>query len=206
MRDGFDLDSPDGGRLSVEAMDQLFGGLPVVQAGDDFTPPLNMLGPPGRPVLPSLTTEAAQQRAKSARQALMGSNPSYFTSSGSEAPVEKVSWNDIRGRNDSWPGGEPDGDSFLGRLRQKTGKRFDLPTEAQWEYACRAGTSTGLYSGKELTSNTRCSNLDLLGWHGRVKGETDRTHSVGELAANAWRVHKNLSLSVIINLPPCSTA
>ena len=74
MRDGFDLDSPDGGRLSVEAMDQLFGGLPVVQAGDDFTPPLNMLGPPGRPVLPSLTSEAAQQRAKAARQALMGSN------------------------------------------------------------------------------------------------------------------------------------
>ena len=67
-------------------------------------------------------------------------------------PVESVSWSTIRGG--TYPEGRPSSESFMGLLREKSGLSFDLPTEAQWEFACRAGTVTALNSNEELTSAT----------------------------------------------------
>ena len=67
-------------------------------------------------------------------KAVMGTNPSYFINN-LQNPVENLCWYDAR--------------SFCQKLSQITGKTYRLPTEAEWEYACRAGTTTRFYYGND---------------------------------------------------------
>ena len=112
-------------------------------------------------------------------QLVMGSNPSRFWFVGDKGPVEQVSWNMIRGNTD-WPASSAvSADSFMGRLRARTGLAFDLPTEAQWEYACRAGTTTAYsYGDSENGEYMRYSSNSLK-----------QTYDVGAKKANPWGLY-----------------
>jgi formylglycine-generating enzyme required for sulfatase activity len=99
-------------------------------------------------------------------EAVMGTNPSHFQNN-PQNPVEKVSWNDAQ--------------AFCQKLSQITGKTYRLPTEAEWEYACRAGTTTRYYFGDDA------SQLGDYAWY---KGNSRyKTHPVGEKKPNAWGLY-----------------
>ncbi len=135
---------------------------------------------------------------------VMGTKPGYFTNAAAYAtrPVEKVSYTMIRGN-----AAGVNATSFMGTLRAKlagvTDLEFDLPTEAQWEYACRAGTTTSLNSGKEVTNNPSgaCPNLAEVARYmytggyvnGKAAGATadadEGTAKVGSLPPNAWGLY-----------------
>ena len=109
-----------------------------------------------------------------------GANPSSF--SGDTLPVEKVSYNMIRGSSNGakWPSSSAvDSSSFMGKLRSRTGLDFDLPTEAQWEYACRAGTTTTYSYGNSANGNYM--------WY--TSNSSSKTHPVGSKSANPWGLY-----------------
>ena len=98
-------------------------------------------------------------------QAVMGSNPSRFAGCGN-CPVERVSWDDAQ--------------QFIQGLNAREGPAvYRLPTEAEWEYAARAGTTGDRYG-----------NLDAIAWYGQNSG--GRTHPVGGKPPNAWGLHDML--------------
>ena len=116
---------------------------------------------------------------------IIGKNPSKFE--GNNKPVDSITYDEAI--------------EFCYRLNAKylhslpKGYRFDLPTEAQWEYACRAGNGSALNSGKEImTVDGNCPNLDETAWYGMNSGYT--THEVGKKKPNAWGIydmHGNVS-------------
>ena len=140
---------------------------------------------------------------------VMGNWPSYFTNASyrETRPVERVSYYDIRedpADSDDpavyWPSNDlVNADSFMGNLRAKTGLAFDLPTEAQWEHACRAGTTNALNSGKDLTTTNNCPNMDAVGrYYYNHPGGYSRSSSVstdggtakvGSYQPNAWGLY-----------------
>jgi len=91
-------------------------------------------------------------------------------------PVNYVSWADCRGG--SWPNGTPDSGTFIGILRQVSKVAVDLPTNTQWEYACRAGTSGDYYNGG--------SSPGLIGWTSTTAASAK---AVGQKGANPWGLY-----------------
>ena len=99
-------------------------------------------------------------------RAVMGTNPAQFSGGGEDCPVERVSWNDAQ--------------EFIGKLNARAGaERYRLPTEAEWEYAARAGTSGDRYG-----------DLDAIAWYAGNSGR--KTHPVGRKLANAWGLYDML--------------
>jgi len=122
-------------------------------------------------------------------QSVMESNPSYFKS-GDEYPVEKVSWYDAV--------------KFCNRLSDAAGfdrcydesswccdfskSGFRLPTEAEWEYACRSGTESRYFTGNNLSFDGMTStDLDKAGWYSANSGS--KTHPVGQKEPNLWGLY-----------------
>ncbi|MEO0836194.1 MAG: formylglycine-generating enzyme family protein [Cyanobacteria bacterium J06642_3] len=95
-------------------------------------------------------------------QQIMGNNPSRFQED--NRPVETVSWDDAA--------------EFCQKLSKQTGTEYRLPTEAEWEYACRAGTSTKYYFGNYE------DQLKEYAWYSQ--NSSNKTHPVGEKKPNQW--------------------
>jgi formylglycine-generating enzyme required for sulfatase activity len=113
-------------------------------------------------------------------QAVMGNNPSQFK--GKNRPVENVSWNDAT--------------KFCQKLSKKTGRDYRLPSEAEWEYACRAGTTTPFYFGETITpelvnynGNETYGNVPK----GKRRGETTDVGIFPPNSFGLYDMHGNVS-------------
>ncbi len=117
------------------------------------------------------TTEVTQGHWK----AVMENNPSHFKDCGEDCPVESVSWYDCQ--------------EFIRRLNSMEGTdKYRLPTEAEWEYVCRAGSTAALANGGiEEMGCGYDPNLDQMGWYCGNSGR--RTHPVGQKDLNAWGLY-----------------
>lgn len=118
-------------------------------------------------------------------KAVMGSNPSDFTACGDNCPVENVSWDDAR--------------AFAARMSQRGDGTYRLPTEAEWEYAARAGSTTAFPNGDIIKigcGTVYDTNLDAIGWFCGNSAVTytpnsdgKGTHPVGQKQANVWGLY-----------------
>jgi formylglycine-generating enzyme required for sulfatase activity len=108
-------------------------------------------------------------------QAVMGDNPSYFQ--GAHLPVERVSWDDVQ--------------QFIQRLNQRSEGTYRLPTEAEWEYAARAGTSTPFGIGNGVDIDSTQANFNGKYPYGKNKQGVyrERTTPVKSFAPNGWGLY-----------------
>jgi len=104
-------------------------------------------------------------------RAVMRNNPSYFSQCGDDCPVEQVSWEGVQ--------------EFIRRLNKKEGTdKYRLPTKAEWEYACRAGSQSAYGFGSDA------GRLGEYAWYEGNSG--GKTHPVGQKKANSWGLHDML--------------
>ena len=112
-------------------------------------------------------------------RAVMGSNPSRFSDCGDNCPVENVSWDDIQ--------------QYLAKLNQMTGMKYRLASEAEWEYAARAGCSTAFNVGGQCRDKIEASEANFDGnytYNGSTKGVyREKPIQVGSFGANNWGLH-----------------
>jgi len=126
---------------------------------------------------------------------LMGNNPSYFTACGENCPVENISWVDVQ--------------EFIKKLKAKYDMNYDIPTEAEWEYACRAGSKTAIYTGPlSILSLNNGPELEPIAWYGgnscadysgaddctgrkgaQIRCQRCGTQSVAKKKPNAWGLY-----------------
>jgi formylglycine-generating enzyme required for sulfatase activity len=107
-------------------------------------------------------------------EAVMGSNLSHFGSCGSDCPVEKVSWDDAQ--------------EFINKLNLIGEGMYMLPTEAQWEYAARARSSSAFANGKITeTGSGYDPNLDVMAWYSY--NSDSKTHQVAQKTPNAFGLY-----------------
>ena len=95
---------------------------------------------------------------------ILNHNPSYFK--GFNLPCENISWNYCQ--------------NFI-KILNEDGSKFRLPSESEWEYCCRAGTTTRFYTGNSE------SDLSRAGWYNGNSG--NKTHPVGQKQPNAWGLY-----------------
>ena len=135
--------------------------------------PQHQVSIPGFYLAKTLVTQAVWQN-------IMGNNPSHFKGN-DQLPVDSVSWLDAM--------------DFCEKLSQKTGRAYRLPSEAEWEYACRAGTSTPFAFGETITPNVANYNGNFV-YAGAAKGVyRSKTTPVGTFPANLfglYDMHGNL--------------
>src|SRR5476649_2294554 len=107
-------------------------------------------------------------------QEVMGKNPSKGKGE-KNLPVEQVSWDDCQ--------------SFIKKLREKDKKLYRLPTEAEWEYSCRAGTKTPFHFGETISTDQANYLGEAVYGDGKKGVSRKKTTPVGSFPANAWGLH-----------------
>jgi formylglycine-generating enzyme required for sulfatase activity len=104
----------------------------------------------------------------------MGNNPSEFKGQ-KRLPVERVSWHDCQ--------------QFIKKLREKDKRPYRLPTEAEWEYACRAGTTTPFHFGETISTDQANYNGGFRYGKGKLGVDRRKTTPVGSFPPNAWGLY-----------------
>ncbi|MCE9534503.1 MAG: formylglycine-generating enzyme family protein [Planctomycetes bacterium] len=107
-------------------------------------------------------------------QAVMGNNPSEFKGA-KNLPVDSVSWDDCQ--------------AFCKKLSEKEQKTYRLPTESEWEYCCRAGTTTPFHNGETLAPELANYNGNYTYGDGKKGVYLQKTVPVGSYAANPWGLY-----------------
>jgi formylglycine-generating enzyme len=107
-------------------------------------------------------------------QAVMGNNPSHFKDE-HNLPVENVSWDDCQ--------------EFIKKLREQDKKPYRLPNEAEWEYACRAGTTTPFSFGETISTDQANYNGNYFYGNGKKGVVRGKTTPVGNFPANTFGLH-----------------